>query len=305
MKEKAVLFGPFVGELYWEIGRFAPMLPHMVLNKYKNENLKYIVLTRRDRFDIYGRFADILVPLDIPGDYTVRKPECFRLIGLDNNDYQNIAKSFHDQYSNRFEIVQHVYPTITKPAYLNKNQFHKHLLTYMYKPRQENYDLVDKYIPNDKPIVLLAPRFRKGFKRNWPKWQEFYDRLFYHGSLRHEYNFVICGKEGEYIPDSKDRYYDINKIPVGDKSSLVGLLLALMERAFFTCGSQSSIPNISLLYKVDVLEFGCQKVLHTKTYNIHNSAITFIENRNYDLDPKVLLKNLRKLLAEKRGNISG
>jgi len=30
---KAVLFGPFVGELYWEFARFAPMLPYMKTNK--------------------------------------------------------------------------------------------------------------------------------------------------------------------------------------------------------------------------------------------------------------------------------
>jgi len=55
MKNDAVLMGPFVGEMYWEAARFAPMLPHMLRSKYKNRKIKYIILTREDRFDLYGR----------------------------------------------------------------------------------------------------------------------------------------------------------------------------------------------------------------------------------------------------------
>jgi hypothetical protein len=77
-----------------------------------------------------------------------------------------------------------------------------------------------------------------------------------------------------------------------------------MENAFFTFGSQSAIPNISLLYKVEVLEFGCQKSLHTKTYNIHNSPITFIDNRNYDIRATEIFKQFRKILKRKRGEIN-
>ena len=61
--EDAILMGPFVGELYWEAGRFAPMLPKMYQHDRKNkiQHPKYIILTRQDRFDLYGKFADILV----------------------------------------------------------------------------------------------------------------------------------------------------------------------------------------------------------------------------------------------------
>ena len=80
-KPFAVLFGPFVGELYWEAGRFAPMLPYY-REQYKNKkNVKFIVLTREDRFDLYGKYADILVPLRVPGDEEKKTPECFRLKG--------------------------------------------------------------------------------------------------------------------------------------------------------------------------------------------------------------------------------
>jgi hypothetical protein len=300
-KQKAILLGPFVGELYWECGRFAPLLPNMVLHKYKGQDIKYIVFTREDRFDLYGKFADILVPLRIEGDYINKKPECYRLIGLKNKEYNLIAKKFYNQYKDRYNIVKHIYPDVTKPAYTNKNQYHKSVLSYVYKPRKENYRLVDEYLPKDgKPIVVLAPRFRKGFKRNWNGWEDFYNLLYKDKNLMENFHFIICGKEGEYIPDKKSRFLDMNEIEIGKGSSLVGLLLAIMKRAYFTFGSQSAIPNISLLFKVDVLEFGCQKKLHTKTYNITNTPITFIENRNYNLEPQVALKHLKKLLNAKK-----
>ena len=55
-RKDAVLLGPFVGELYWEVGRFAPLLPKMINKEYKKKDVTYIVLTRRERFDLYGKY---------------------------------------------------------------------------------------------------------------------------------------------------------------------------------------------------------------------------------------------------------
>jgi hypothetical protein len=274
----------------------------MRANDFKNKKVKYIILTREDRFDLYGKNADILLPLNIEGDYKTKFPDCFRLVGFSPDRYSKLVSKFYNQYKGQYNILRHVYPKVTKPAFQNKYQFHKSKLKYDYVPRQENYDLVNLYIPNDgKPLVVLAPRFRKGFKRNWNKWDQFYDLLVKQHELIRNFNFIICGKPGEYIPDKKSRFLDMNEIKLGDKSSKVGLLLAIMERTFFVYGSQSAIPNIALLYNVDVLSFGCQKRLHTKTYNIRNTPITFIDNKKYDIDPQFMLEKLSKLLNKKRG----
>lgn len=299
-KQKAILAGPNVGELYWEGARFVPMILYKMLKQYKGKDVKLIVLTREERFDLYGKFADILVPLRIEDDYKKRQPECFRLIHFPIDEYKRVAKKFKNKYKDRFNIIGHFYPDIRKPAFLNKNQYPQKQMIYKYKPRHQNYDLVNAYIPKDKPLVVLAPRFRKGFKRNWNKWPEFYDILAKQNEMLNNFNFIICGKKGEYIPDEKSRFLDMNKIKLDRNSSLVGLLLVILERAFFTFGSQSAVPNMSLLYGVDVLEFGCQKALHTKTYNVKHTPITFFENKKYDIDPGFIFKTLRKLLNEKR-----
>lgn len=298
-KPNAILMGPCVGELYWEAGRFAPMLTFMVQKEFRGrKDIAYIILSREDRFDLYGRNADILVPLRINNDYEKLTPECFRLLGFSLDKYQEVIKAFRDKYSTRFHIIKHIYPDISKKLYANKNQFPSKRMIYNYYPRRENYDLVEEYVPNNKPLVILASRFRNGFKRNWKYWYEFYD-LLWSDKLLEDFNFIICGKKGEYIPDKNSRFLDINNIELGSKSSLIGLLLVILEKAFFTFGSQSAIPNLSLLYGVDVLEFGCQKTLHTVTYNIKKTPITYIDNPRYDLDPKEALRILTKLLRQK------
>jgi hypothetical protein len=303
--EDAVLFGPCVGEMYWEAGRFAPMLPFYKIKKYKNKNPKFIILTREERFDLYGKYADILVPLRINGDYKNRQPECFRLIGYPKSKVELQAKNFLEAYKKRFNILEHIYPNVAKGSFVNKNQFSQKNMLFKYKPRAENYEIVNEYFPvnGGRPYVIISPRYRKGFQRNWPHWIQFYDTLYKDKELMDSFHFILCGKEGEYIPDPKHRFYDMNDMTVGKKSSLIGLLLVIMENAIFTFGSQSAIPNISLLYNVEVLEFGCQRSLHTNTYNIKKTPITFIDDKKYNIEVPKIYNNFRKLLIKKKGEI--
>jgi len=295
-KQDAVLMGPFVGEFYWEAGRFAPMLPYFIKKKYRNRDVKYIILTRRERFDLYGQFADIMVPLHIENDYKKKRPECFRLIGFRPEKYNDLASKFRSQYSKRFNIVEHVFPNVKKPQFLNKNQFRKDHMIFKYKPRADNYAVIDKFVPDDKPLVVLGSRHRKGFRRNWGRWQDFYDLLWKDKQMLKDFNFILCGKKGEYVPDKHERYLDMTTFPIPKKGSLSGLLLVVLSRSIFTFGSQSAIPNLSLLYRVPVLEFGCQKALHTRTYNVRNTPIEFIVNPKYDIEPKVIMKKLKPLI---------
>ena len=306
-KESVILLGPQIGELGWELQRFTPILPYLRKKKYRNKGYKFIILTRQERFDLYGQYADILVPLNIPGDYEKFLPNCFRLDNFPVKEYTKIANNFYNKYSERFNIIKHMYPKIKGKLFLKKNQFPQSEMLFDYKPRKKNYALIDEYLPNDnKPIIVLAPRYRnnkydpKSIKRrNWPYWDELYDRIV-NSELWDKFTFVVCGKIGEYVPDKKDRFYDINKIETNDESSLVGLLLVVLKRSILTCGSQSAIPNLSLLQKVEVLEFGHQKSLHTRTYNVKNTKITFLDDPRYQLESKIVFKNLRKILKNKK-----
>jgi len=297
--QEAVLMGPFIGEMGWELLRFAPMLPYMKLKKYKNRNIKYIIFTRPERFDLYGAWADTLVPLRIENDYYKYKPECFRAIGFSVEDYKKLAQQFKLQFSKRFKIVEHIFPNITKPSYLRKNQYPQKLMVYDFRPRKSNRLLVSKYVPNDKPVIVLGPRFRKGFKRNWPHWQKFYNMISINSWLMNNFHFVICGREPEYIPDEKERFFDINSIEESESSSLIGLTLETIRRSILVVGSQSAIPNIGMILKVEVLQWGNEPKEHTKTYNVFNTKVHFITDRQYQTKPEKVISEMTKILKTK------
>jgi hypothetical protein len=299
MKEKAILLGPCVGEFFWEFFRFAPLLPYFRLKKYRGQKIKYIILTREERFDIYGRLAHILVPLNIPNDYKKMWPNCYRLMGLAMDEYARIAKIFKQKYKDQYHIIEHIYPDIRKAVYCQKNQYPPKRMLYEWYPRTRNEELVESYLPKGKPIVIISSRYRGDLKRNWPHWSTFFDMVANDAYLMKKFNFILCGKKGEYIPDKKGRFLDINDIQIDGDSSLAGLLMAIMSRAHFTVGSQSAIPNISLLYGVEALEFGNQKQLHTVTYNIKKTPVTFLEDPRFKIKPEVIFTKFRNRLLKK------
>jgi hypothetical protein len=300
MKENAILIGPCVGEFFWELFRFAPMLPYLRKKKHKGQKIQYIVLTREERFDLYGKMANLLVPLQIPNDYKKMWPNCFRLMGLPMNQYKQIGKIFRKKYAKRYNIIDHIIPNITKAVYCNKNQFPQQKMMYEWHPRKRNMELVNEYLPKDgKPLVIISPRYRGDLKRNWPHWEVFLDMVANDPYLMKHFNFILCGKDGEYKPDKQKRFLDLNDIKLDNDSSLAGLLLATMSKAHFTFGSQSAIPNISLLYGVEALEFGNQKALHTVTYNVKKTPVTFIVDPKFRIEAKVIFEKFKQRLIKK------
>ena len=95
-KGKAYLFGPFAGEVDWEFYRFAP---HSIYLKKQDPTIKIIVLTRKERFDLYGKYANILVPLNIKNENEY-KSSAFGLIDYKTEYYYTIKKFFYEKYNN-------------------------------------------------------------------------------------------------------------------------------------------------------------------------------------------------------------
>lgn len=291
---KAVLFF-MAGEMYWEFGRFVPHFIWKRLKQYKGQkDVDFVVLTRPENFDMYGRHANVLVPFKLK-DNTKYKPNCFRLDNLKPEQYSGIINTFKDQFKERYNILEVVYPNITGKHYVNKNQYPKDKMKYDYLPRIANDEMIQKYM-NGKPVVILAPRFREGFRRNWPYWNDLYDLIYSNKNLYEKYNFVICGKSPEYVPDKQGRFLDINNFEQNINTSLIGFTMSCMKKAVLTIGSQSAIPNISLLFGVHALEWGHQKHLHTVTYNVRKTKVTFLEDMKYDISPKKVYDEAIKIL---------
>jgi hypothetical protein len=297
MREKVLLAGPCLGELWWDFERFAPYVLWKKKQLEKEQgNVMLVCLERRDRFDIWGMNCDVLVPLEIQGDGTTYKQDCFGLSNFPRAKYNMILEKFRNHYSS-YEILDHLYPKIDNNQFLNKDQFPKDRKVYDFNPRSSNKKLLDNYLKTDKPIVTIASRFRPSFPRNWFYWSKFYE-LIWNSKALENYCFVVCGKSPDYVQDKLDRFYDVNKIKLDSSSSLIGITIELLKRSILTVGSQSSIPNISLLLGTPAFEWGDQKKLHTVDYNIRNTPVTFIEDMKYKLDARTVFFEMIKILEE-------
>jgi hypothetical protein len=298
MRPKAIIT-LCVGELYWEVGRFAPHIIYKRLKKYKDEDITFIICTRIDRVDCYGTIGNIFVPLRIKGDGEKYLANCYRLDGFSDTDYTNLCNALVNQFSKRYDIIETVFPKITKTEFANKKQYPSKELTYKYFPRPANLEIVKKNIKTNKKIVVIAPRYRKIAKRNWPHWQKLYDLIWLDPFLKNNFEFVLCGKNPDFVPDKQNRFIDINNFPINDDASLIGLTFEILKKSILTVGSQSGIPNISLLFGVEVLEWGHQKQYHTVDYNILNTKVTFLEDMKYSIRPEVIIDNMKNILRNK------
>jgi len=292
--EDAVLIGPFIGELGWEILRFAPHALWLITKKYKNKNIKFIVFTRPERFDLYGSYIDIFVPLTIEGDNEKYIQNCFRLENY--NNYDILIKNFYNNFVNKYNIIDHIYPKIQDRQFLQKDQFKRSQKEYSFSPREENLKLLEKYIEENgdmqKKIIVLAPRYRENMKRNWSGWEELYDIIF-NSDLYDKFNFIICGKYPDYIPNKK--FLDINNIPINNNSSLIGLTIEAIKKSIFVVGSQSAIPNLSMLLRIPSIQWGHQKNLHANVYNVLKTKVVFLEDTNYSIPAKKIFEEISTL----------
>lgn len=295
VKEKAILAGPCYGELFWEFFRFAPYVFNV---KKQYPQHKLIVATRPDRNDIYGKWADKFLPFYPPSDNCFA--DCFKMYGVNERTMQAIENKYLESITQLFDIDFILKPDVSPKQFSNKDQFPMNSRCFDYQPRCKNKEIVDEFIgPDKRPIIVIAPRFRKGFKRNWKHWESLYDLICYN-KLHKNFNFVICGKPGEYIKEISGQFGDLNNIdfPLGVNYSLMGCTIELLKRAVLTIGSQSAIPNISLLMGTPVLQWGNQKDLHSKTYNIYKTPVHFIEDMEFSIPAHIVMDKFMNIVLE-------
>lgn len=119
MKEDAIL-AFHIGEFGWELLRFAP---HVLWNKRKryNNQVKLIVCSRQDRYDLYGEDVDVFHPFNL--DEPHMKQDCFKLTGYRDRDYYDYVNYLKQLYSKKYNILECIYPKIDNRKYTQRTQF--------------------------------------------------------------------------------------------------------------------------------------------------------------------------------------
>lgn len=221
MKAKAILFGPFVGELCWEFYRFAP---HAIYLKKRDPGVRIIVLTRESRFDLYGQYADILVPLRIKNDEQLKR-NCFKLIGYEEEYYNTLVKYFKIKFRKRFNIIAHKYPDVRLWRYKVKWQFPRSQMDYDFKPREKNTDLFKNVWENHLGILDC-----KG---------------------------TDARTDNDDIIDSIELMNRIKKDVVLGKSSVVGCTIECLRNCHYVIGNiKSELSQFALLMGIPLIHIG-------------------------------------------------
>jgi len=218
-KYKAYLFGPFVGELTWEFFRFAPYVIHL---KKENPDVKIIVLTRQERFDLYGKYANILVPLRINDDKKYEQSE-FGLLKYNIDSYETVAKYFFEKYNKDYKILNHFYPKIRSWQKKIKWQFSRIEMNYNFNVRKTNNEIVDSIIGNYVNMVFVDKGYE--YRTN---------------------NYLTIYYE-DFITNVVEQVDNI-------RSTFLGCLISLLKRVEFTVGNlESYISHLSILLNTPLI----------------------------------------------------
>ncbi len=219
-KKGAYLFGPFIGSLEWELYRFAP---YAIYLKKHNPKSKLVVLTRLDRFDLYGQYANILVPLKMLVDKESEQ-NCFKINDFSFKEYRGVATVFERNFHGKYKIIEHFYPDIDRFRYEVKWQFPRNSMNYEFNPRLANKILVDK-------SQLKAPVFVDS------SWIENVNKrdLILTDLVRSGYNFVDYG-------------LIVEKLTIDPEVSLLGCIIIMLKKSKLTIGNLNSpISHLSIL----------------------------------------------------------
>lgn len=238
MKKPAYLFGPFVGDLSWEFYRFAPFAIHI---KKEHPNISMIVFTRQSNFDLYGIYADILVPLRMPNDCNLKR-DCFTLESLKIRDYKRIARSFVSQYKKKYEILEHYYPDIDSWRYKLKWQFSRRLMDYDFKPREKNKQIARRFVKNNNIILDSCVG-----NCNIPEVVNSCDLFAKIINQVNDYDVTTIGCLIEALK--------ICKFVVGNLESVLSHLAILLKKPLICIDNKMTIDSINLLnpFKIPIL----------------------------------------------------
>jgi hypothetical protein len=149
-KPKAYLFGPFFGEVGWEYFRFAPYIIHL---KKMEPKIQTVVMTRPERFDFYGQYADTLVPLNIINDDSY-KQEGFKMLKFDIPLAEQVCDVFRISYKKKYKIIETFVPDFSSFRYRIKWQFPRNKMDYSFAPRKLNIKFINNMIKGKEVIVV-------------------------------------------------------------------------------------------------------------------------------------------------------
>lgn len=152
------LFGPFIGETIYELNYF---VGHAIYLRKQNPNNRIIVLTRKENFDLYGKYATTLIPLPISDELESYKFGCRNIMAT---LFDEIVRKFKMKYHNKIKISDHFYPNITTHLKDVKWYYPRNEIDFEFHPRPRNKIIAKDMCGKGKKFIISDFKHRFGIK---------------------------------------------------------------------------------------------------------------------------------------------
>lgn len=283
IKHDEIIFGPFVGELSWELFRWSGFIKWF---SKKYPDIRILISTMNDRIDLYNDIFKEIDTFEIEGD---------RKSGYTSNissfTYNKILEPLKDRYKSLYLFEPIQFGT-------NRNVFDLECMDHTYSPRKANSDLLESVILNNKdkiPIVLTSSQYNESSPAIWGdhNWKLLMELL----NNSNEYIVFNSGfSELYYKPPIK--FKNIVDLDFYDNyafnTSKIGFLIEAIKKSTITVGLQTNVMMLSNLLKVPTIFWG-YNVKHIDRFNNpHNIANKCITTSDYKIHPTTIYNEIKK-----------
>ena len=244
MISQTYLFGPFIGDVRYELNYF---VGHAIYLRKQNPANKIMVLTRREHFDLYGKYATMLLPLPLSEELITDGFDCTNMRPL---AFDEILKKLQMKFRNKTKIHDHFYPKLGTFIKKVKWYYPRDEIDFDFKPRPKNKKIALEIIASFDKLIISD--YHKDFKK-WNKYQilpfnYFTDKL----NLKKTTDATMLGVLIEVIRLSKYTYADID--------SILGRLAMLTCKPLITQRDYIDAQYLNPINPYGSLVIGCQKL---------------------------------------------
>lgn len=292
-----ILFGPFVGELGWEIKRWAGFIRWF---KLKNPNIIVEVCTRENRKELYTNCVDAVTTFEIEDDYDKYRPNQYNLDFYPDEKYQILLQYIKTTYPD-----YHIFESPRRTG--NKNYFDPAKMDFNFNPTDPSIILVNTILKqNDSKIpIVISPRHRIDMKktsglRNWVDsyWNDLYNLIERHK----KYVALVVGFGDTYKKPNQDNsscYCLEHYIDESSGINSMGLVLAAIKKAKVMIGQQSALPILANHIGTPTIMWGHEQHRHQVLENPLNTRCIFIPERttDYCTNPSIIYESIQKILG--------
>ncbi len=279
-----IIFGPFIGELGWEIMRWSGFI-----RRYKkiNKNVDVVIATRKDRYDLYSDVFDKFELFDIEYDNTMTQQNCYHNLNLPTVMKEELISKIRKNHPGYSFILPEQFGC-------HKNVFEFSEMDFKYNPTGRNAEVAKKMsFRNTKklPSVCITSRFRTYMTdelstlRNWggSNCKKNWEKLFELIELDEKIFAYVLGASPTYCkaPNTYAHVINIEDF-IEDETSNIGLTIEAIKASDMTVGSQTAAIVLSNLLKTKTMFWGNQVSRLAEDENIFQTRCIGLSDKNYD-----------------------